>query len=138
MGQWEIITYYILCCYEVICLLFLNRRVAKVEWGTFFLCRSRCQWIGQDLQFDCCIGIFHDATIHCLLVSMATEDVFACIFLLQYKMLVGSTNSLKRMKFPIFWYDYHNFVWYASRGRWVLKMHFFPLITLENKKDHLV
>jgi hypothetical protein len=31
--------------------------------------------MGQDLQFDCYIGIFHGTTIHCLLVVMATVEV---------------------------------------------------------------
>jgi hypothetical protein len=27
------------------------------------------------MQFDCCIGIFRGAAIHCLLVAMATVEV---------------------------------------------------------------
>jgi hypothetical protein len=46
--------------------------------------------MGQDLQFDSCIGICHD-TIDCLLVVMATVDMapyFPLYFLLQYKTLL--------------------------------------------------
>jgi hypothetical protein len=44
-----------------------NRQISKIERGIFFLCR--CKYIGQNLQFDCCIVIFHGTTTHCLLVS---------------------------------------------------------------------
>jgi hypothetical protein len=46
----------------------------------------------------------------------------------------GSMHNLKRIKFPNLGDKYHNFLWHALPGRWVLKMHFLPFDYIEKQK----
>jgi hypothetical protein len=71
---------------------------------------------------------------------MATVEVapyFGLFLLIATLNTEGSmhNHNLKKMKFTNLWCKYHNFLWHASRDRWVLKTYFFPFdYTLKNKK----
>jgi hypothetical protein len=58
------------------------------------------------MRLDCCVGIFHGTTIHCLLVVMATVEVTTYFRLFLFIAMLnseGSINNLTRMKFPNSW-----------------------------------
>jgi hypothetical protein len=96
--------------------------------------------MGQDLQLDCCIGIFRGTTIHCSLVVMATVDVapyFRLFLFIAMLTTEGSMHNLKRMEFPTFWCNII-FCDMLCEVDGCLKCNFSHLITLKNKKDHHV
>jgi hypothetical protein len=70
----------------------------------------------------CCHGNRGDDSIFPLYIFIAMSHTFA------------SKNSLKRMKFPNFWCNYHNFLWHALWVRLLLKMHFFPFDYIVQRK----
>jgi hypothetical protein len=79
-----------------------NRRVSKMEWGTFFLVEAGVNKLGKTCNLIVA-GIFHGTTIHCLLVVVATVEVAQYFHLFLFIAMLnadGSMHQSKRMKFP--------------------------------------